>query len=436
MTTRAPLLPLLRRYIERDPATAAHLLETLEEAEAETVLKAFPPALCASVFPHLQATHAARLLARVPPDLFTSIVRQLSPEQVTAILITLDGVHRQAILAELTEDMRRQVQELLVYPENSAGRIMSTDVLAFHSDVRVRDAIQRIRTLAGRHAPATYAYVVDPQERLVGVLNMRDLLLATGDATLEAIMKTDVVAVDGFMDREEVAHLLSSHRYFAVPVVDRDRRLLGILRSDQLIEDVREEGVEDLLKMVGAGSDEETFSPVAFAMRKRLPWLGVNLCTAFLAASVVALFEDTIAKVTILAVFLPVVAGQGGNAGAQSLAIVFRGLVLREIRRDRAFRLIGKETLLGALNGAVIGLVTALIAWWWHHNPFLGLVIGLAMLVNLTAAGLAGAAIPLLLKACRLDPAQSSSILLTTVTDVVGFFAFLGFAVLFLPLLS
>ena len=320
---------------------------------------------------------------------------------------------------------------MLMYPENSAGRIMSTDYLAFNEHVKVKEAVQRLRALAHKHAPLSYAYVVDEENHLVGVLNMRDLLVAQGEMTLHNIMRRDVYCVNGFSDRESVAKDLAKRHYFAAPVVDAENHLIGIVTSDHLYGDVQEEATEDILKMVGAGGDESTFSPVWYSLRMRVPWLLVNLATAFLAAWVVSLFEDIISKITILAVFLPVVAGQGGNAGAQSMAIVMRGLVMREIHSSNAIRLIVKETLVGALNGLVIGVVTALIAWAWHGNPFFGLVIGLGMLVNLIAAGLAGAAIPLLMKRLGQDPAQSSTIFLTTVTDVVGFLAFLGFAVVF-----
>jgi magnesium transporter len=183
--------------------------------------------------------------------------------------------------------------------------------------------------------------------------------------------------------------------------------------------------------MFGAGGDERVFSSIVFSLKKRLPWLHINLATAFLAAGVVALFEGIIAKLTILAVFLPVVAGQGGNAGAQSLAVVMRGIVMREIPKGKIFSLIYKEGKIGAINGAIIGGVTALVAWVWNGSPYLGLVIGLGMLFNLFFAGISGASIPLLMKKIGIDPAQSSSIILTTVTDVMGFLAFLGFAVLF-----
>lgn len=431
MTTRSPLLPLLRRYVERDPAAAAHMLETMEEGEAVSILKALSPQLCAEVFPHLEVSQAATLIKEVSPEFFEAVVQRMRPEQAATILINLPRELRKTVLARLPDGVKRELQELLVYPENSAGRIMTTDYLAFHEDVNVKDAIQRIRALASRQDAASYAYVVDEANRLVGVLNMRDLLLASGEAELRSIVKRDVFVADGFMGREELAHELSKRRFFAAPVVDAERRLLGVVKTERLLGDVQEEAAEDILRMVGAGVDERTFSPIPYSLRRRLPWLHVNLLTAFLAAGVVALFEDVIAKITVLAVFLPVVAGQGGNAGAQALAIAIRGLVLREVRPSNAWRFIVKETRLGVLNGLIIGLVTAVAAWALQGNPFLGVVIGLAMVVNLTAAGLAGAAIPLALKAMGRDPAQSSSIFMTTVTDVVGIFAFLGFAVVF-----
>ncbi len=431
MAQRLALLPLLQVYVDRDPATAAHLLETVEEAQAIAVLKALSPQLCAKVFPYLQATYAATLLKDVPPALFQEIVKRMRPEQAATVLVKLPAEFRKTLLESLPDTIKRQIPELLIYPENSVGRIMTTDFLALHETIKVRDAIQKIRAVTSRQSPSSYAYVVDGENRLVGVLNMRDLLLSSSDETLQSIMKREVFSLNGFMDREEAANEIAKKHFFAAPIVDAENQLLGIVTTSQLIGDVQEEATEDILKMVGAGGDERTFSPITYSLKKRVTWLHINLATAFLAAWVVSLFEDVIAKITILAVFLPVVAGQGGNAGAQSLAVVMRGLVLREIRPSNAWKLIYKEVVVGVLNGIIIGVVTAAIAWLWHGNPYLGVVIGLAMLVNLTAAGLAGATIPLIMKAFGFDPAQSSSIILTTVTDVVGFFAFLGFAVLF-----
>jgi len=426
-----PLLPLVEKYFEKDPAEAAQNLETLNEHEAVTVLKALPVHLSADVFRHLQPSYAAALLSEVPQDVFKQIVEKLDPQQGSTIFKALPEETRYQLLECLSEELKRDIRELLTYPEDSAGSIMTPSFVAFRPNLRVKDAIHRIRLLAGKADSSFYAYVVDPQSHLLGVINMRDLMLAADEAPLEAIMRKNIFAVNAFTDREEVAEELSNRGYFAAPVVDHENKLLGIVKGEHLIQDVQEEATEDMQKMFGAGGDERVFSPIGFSLAKRLPWLHVNLVTAFLAASVIALFEGLIAKFTVLAIFLPVVAGQGGNAGAQSLAVVMRGLVMREIPFKKASKLVLKEMWIGCIAGVVIGIVTAGVAWLWQGNPYLGLVIGLAMLVNLTVAGLSGAGIPILMKAVGLDPAQCSNIILTTITDVMGFFSFLGFAVLF-----
>jgi len=264
---------------------------------------------------------------------------------------------------------------------------------------------------------------------------MRDLILADPHAPIESVMLKDVVSVPATLDREEVVKLAAQRRYLTMPVVDSENRILGTIHSEDLIEAAEEEASEDMQKMVGAGGDEEALSPVLFSLKKRLPWLQVNLATAFLAASVVGLFENTIARITALAVFLPVVAGQGGNTGAQTLAVVIRGLALGQIDKSLAWRVMTKEACLGFLNGVSVGIVTALVAYLWEGNPYFGLVIGLAMVLNMAIACIAGAGIPIAMRAVGWDPAQSSSIILTTVTDVLGFFSFLGLATLFQHLL-
>ncbi|MFG0317157.1 MAG: magnesium transporter [Planctomycetota bacterium JB042] len=283
---------------------------------------------------------------------------------------------------------------------------------------------------AGVHHAPSNIYVVDDANKLIGVISMRDLVIAARDAPLGSLMRPDVLTVGPFDEKQRALEVLSGRGFTSLPVVDAQGHLLGVVRATQLLEGARDAAAQDLQKLFGVGKDERTFSPLGFSLRKRLPWLHINLATAFLAASVVSLFEDIIARITILAVYLPVVAGQGGNAGAQSLAVVMRGLVMREIPEDQVRRMLVKESLIGLVNGVVVGVVTAVVAWAWDGNPYLGLVIGLAMIVNLTVAGLFGAAIPIGMRRLGLDPAQSSSIVLTTVTDVVGFFAFLGFAVL------
>lgn len=435
MSKITPLLPLAQSFLEHDPLAAAQCIETMNEDDALVVLKALPPTLVTKMFPHLQVSIASALLSKFPSGLFNEVIPKLEANQAAAIILGMEHDAQQQLIELLPEKSREEVRELLTYPQDSAGRLMSTDFLAIRQDVKVREAIQRIRTLARKKYPASYAYVVDENNRLAGVINMRQLILEAPNAELSSFMHRDVFSVNAFMDIEDVASEFTKRKFFAAPVVDHDNKLLGLIKADQLIGQVQQEATEDLLRMFGAGGTERTFSPISFSLRKRLPWLHVNLATAFLAASVVAMFESTIAQITALAVFLPVVAGQGGNAGAQSLAIVMRGLVMREIPKDRFWSLVSKEALIGIVNGVLIGAVTSVIAYLWYGNIMLGVVIAMAMVVNLFAAGLSGAAIPLIMKSLGLDPAQSSSIVLTTVTDVVGFLSFLGFASMFMKYL-
>ncbi|MGB7290759.1 MAG: magnesium transporter [Thermodesulfobacteriota bacterium] len=431
MNGNSPLLPYVQKFFEYDPLTATRALETMDEDEAIEILKNLPPSVSIKIFSNLQVNYAAALLKEIPTNTFKEIVENLSPEQGAAIIVNIPADIRKRLLECLSNKTRNMIQELLIFPVDSAGSIMTTNFIAFHTDIKVKDAIQRIRSLAIQNQTSSYVYVIDNQNRLVGVLNMRDLLLASPEARLESVMITDVFTINAFTDREEVANQLSSRRYFGAPVVDNDNKLLGIVKSDQLLSHVQQEATEDIQKMFGAGGNERAYSSIWFSLRKRLPWLHINLATAFLAGSVVSLFQGTIAKMAVLAVFLPVIAGQSGNAGLQSLAVVMRGLVMREISPNNVPMLLIKEAKIGIFNGLIIGFVTALISWLWKGNPYLGLVIGLAMIVTLIVAGLAGAIIPIAMKTFGLDPAQSSSIILTTVTDVVGFFVFLSFAVIF-----
>ena len=431
MPSKPALLLLVQKYVQTDPASAAHVLETFEVEESAEILSSITPTQAIETFKYFHDTHAGSLLTQLPQTLAVYILEKLEPQQVSTIFLRLEEEERAAFLNSLTEQRKKQIQEILTYPENSAGRIMSTDFLAFHSDLKVKETIQRIRQQAQKKHISSYVYVVDIHFKLIGIMNMHDMMVSPIDAPLGSIMRTNIFSVNCFMDREAVANELSNRKYFAVPVVDAQERLIGIIHAEQLIEDVQEEASEDVQKMFGAGGDEKAFSPVFFSLKKRIPWLYVNLATAFLAGFVVSCFEDIIKKITILAIYLPVVAGQGGNAGAQSLAVVMRGLVMREIPAHRAIQLMLKETRIGLINGILIGGVTATISWLWHGNPYLGLVVGLGMLVNLIIAGFSGAGIPLAMKALGFDPAQSSNIVLTTITDVMGFFTFLGFAILF-----
>jgi magnesium transporter len=431
MAENTALLPLVQKFFEHDPGAAIGILEGMPEEDAAEVLKSLPLALAVRVMKALQVSYAAMLLKNADDLFIGAITAQLEPQLAASILMHLPSEARERMAKQISGKLKDQIRELLEYPEGSIGRTMTTDFITLKKHRRAKEAIEKIRSLAKRGFPSSYVYVVDDDSRLVGVLNMRALMLADPDAIVEDVSSKDLFTLHCFTDRQDAANELAKRKFFAVPVVDSENRILGLVKAERMILGVQDEATKDIQRMFGAGGDERVFSDISFSLKKRLPWLHINLATAFLAAFVVAMFEGIIAKLTILAVFLPVVAGQGGNAGAQSLAVVMRGIVMREIPKGKFLQLVLKEGKIGAVNGIVIGIVTALVAWVWYGNPYLGLVIGLGMLVNLIVAGLSGAAIPLMMKKIGIDPAQSSSIILTTVTDVLGFLAFLGFAVMF-----
>ncbi len=436
METTTPLLPYVQKFFEYDPLTATHALETMDEEEAIKILTILPASMSSSIFRRLPTELAASLLEKVPPETFIEIAEKMEPQQGATILMHITDEIRTRMLTHLPDKTKMAIQEILTYPKGSVASIMTTKYVAFHKDIRISDVVENIRQRAHSKAPpASYVYVIDNENHLIGVLNMRDLIIADSDSKLESIMIKNPYCINAFTEREVAANELADRKYFAAPVVDNENHLLGIVKADQLISQAQEDASADLQKMFGVSPSEHVFSSIKFSLTKRLPWLHINLVTAFMAGSVIAIFEGIIAKITVLAIFLPIIAGQGGNAGSQSLAVVMRGLVMREVSPRETKQLVMKEAKLGLINGVVIGFVTALIAWMWKGNPYLGLVIGLAMIVNLVAAGVSGAIIPLTLKAFGQDPAQSSAILLTTVTDIIGFFSFLGFAMIFQSLL-
>ena len=425
----------IKKFSDYDPVLSAHIIETMDVDESLGVFDNLPTDVSRTIFENLQNEYAAELLGKIDRDKAGEILREMEPLKISLILGVCPMALKDTISHSLTEKQRSELREILEYPKDSVGYMMSTNFLALNQDLRLSDAVSKIRLLALKdNTPLSYVYVVDSGFRLTGVLTMRDLLIQDPEKHLRQIMIKDVFYLNAFMEFEEAASIVARRNFFAVPVVDNTGVLVGIVNTSQLLSDAQEEYSADIQTLFGAGSEERPFSSTLYSLKKRLPWLNINLATAFLAAGVIALFEGVIAKLTVLAVFLPIVAGQGGNAGAQSLAVVMRGLIMREIPRQDFLKLFWKEGKLGLLNGILIGLVTGAVAWIWQGSPTLGIVIGLAMIVNLVVAGLAGAMIPVGLKTIGFDPAQSSMIILTTVTDIVGFFAFLGLAALFFGL--
>ena len=418
-----------RSLIDHHPLEVARVLEGLDLDQALAELLELPARSRPLVVENFSEPFAARLLGRAEAGDRREWLREMPSEVAVDILAHVSNADAERFLAELPTLHREEVEELRGYPEDTAGSAMSPEVTALRADATVADALTRLRRLARVGDGVSYVYVVDEEEELVGVLLMRDLVLALPRTPLREVMIGDVARVYVDDPLERVADVLAERNLLAVPVVDDGERLRGVVSGSALASELVEEGFEDAQKMFGAGADEHASSPAGFAIRKRLPWLQINLATAFLAAAVVGAFESVIAELTVLAAFLPVVAGQGGNAGAQALAVMLRALALGEIRHA-ASRVVLKEAVVGLVNGVATGAVAGAIAWLATGLPGLGAVVFVAMIGNLAVAGAAGAAIPLLLDRAGQDPAQSSNILLTTVTDIVGFASFLGLAVL------
>lgn len=419
---------LARVLLREQPIHAARLMETAEDSDSATHLQAEKPAVAAAVIRHLTPDRAARILALLAPEALRGVLSELDPNRAAAMLARLDEDERDRCLAAVDGDTAQELRSLAQFPPDSAGAMMDTRVTSFRPDARVSDVVQRIRRFRDRKVQDVF--LVGEDSKLVGAVSLQDVVLADPDAELTSLSEGVPVSVRGLSPRDEVLEIFSSHRVSSLPVVDFEGRLLGVLRQRAITQAVQAAAMTSAVTMVGASGDERALSSSWYAIRKRLPWLEVNLVTAFLAASVVGLFEQTIAQVTALAVLLPVVAGQSGNTGAQALAVTMRGLALREIRTRHWFQVVAKEVLAGAGNGLAIALTTASAVYLWSRSSGLALVIGTSMIISMILAGLAGAGIPMVLTALRQDPAQSSSIILTTVTDVIGFFSFLGIATL------
>jgi magnesium transporter len=312
---------------------------------------------------------------------------------------------------------------------------MTPKVFALSEDITAGEAITALQ--AARDVEMVfYLYVIDARRHLVGVVSLRRLLLVPPSTPLKRIMTTDLISVRADMDQEEVARQVASYNLLAIPVVDEENKLVGVITVDDVIDVIKDEATEDVYRLAGVTGDDRVFSRPSDSLRKRLPWLQVNLVTAFVAASVVALFEGTSRVASALAVFMPVVAGMGGNAATQTLTVIVRGIALGELSWANTRKALLKEAVVGIGNGLGCGIVAALVVWIWKGNPWLGAIIGGAMVINMFVAAVAGTLIPLALRALKVDPALASSVFITTLTDVFGFLSFLGLGTVFLKYLG
>jgi magnesium transporter len=421
------------RFLADHPIDAARLIEQWPVERAVEVMVRQSVTTLLPVWQRLLPDTAAPLLIALPEKLADGLLSQLPASVAVRIFGNCDPAHRDALLGRLEPGIRQDIETLLSYPKNTAGSIMEVAVPVYRRELTVGDALKQLKKKKMKTARSLF--LVDGEQRLVGKINIQALIVEQKSTRLEELSEPVTVVVRPIDPLEVVTDAFEFHKVLDVPVVDIDGVFLGAVTHDSLARTVHQEAASDLQAMVGAGRDERALSSPLFTVRKRMPWLQINLLTAFLAAAVVGIFENTIAQVTALAVLLPVVAGQSGNAGAQALAVTMRGLALREITSRQWLRVMRKEVMAGMLNGVGIAITCGIGVYIWSQSPGLVAVIASSMVLAMVAAGFAGAVIPIILTRLGQDPATSSSIILTTVTDVAGFFSFLGIATLFMQFL-
>jgi magnesium transporter len=419
----ADLAQLFAELPDKDRVSAFSLLVERNSRLAMEALSELGPEAGAALLGGRSAEEIVKFTQELPSDDVAAIIDYL-PEDLSVAVLEL--MQKKPASAD--------VGDLLEYPEKTAGRIMNPKVFALSEDMTAAEAITAVQ--AARDVEMVfYLYVIDARRHLVGVVSLRRLLLVPPDTPLKRIMTTDLISARVDTDQEEVARQVASYNLLAIPVVDEENKLVGVITVDDVIDVIKDEATEDVYRLAGLASDDRVFTTPTESLRKRLPWLIVNLGTAFIAASVVKLFEGTIGVVTSLAVFMPVVAGMGGNAATQTLAVIVRGIAIGELTWSNSRKALIKEALVGLGNGVACGIVGGGVVWLMQGTPWMGLILGMAMIINMFVAATAGTLIPLSLRALKVDPALASSVFITTLTDVFGFFSFLGLGALFIKYL-
>jgi magnesium transporter len=412
-------------------ADLADLIQLLRPEERAALIAALGDDFKAAALPELDEGVRDQVLEEMPAEQVAEVLQQLDSDEAVYLLEDLDEEEQKDILAKLPYFERIALQRSLEYPEDSAGRIMQTDLIAVPPFWSVGQTIDYMREASDLPDRFYEIFVVDPAYHLIGSVALNRLLRAKRPTTIESITEEDIRPIPVESDQEEVARQFERYNLTSAPVIDEDKRLVGVITADDIVEVVQEEASEDILRMGGVAG-ESVSDNVWETTRLRFTWLLANLGTAILASFVISLFEATIEEMVALAVLMPIVASMGGNAGTQTMTVAVRALATQDLGRVNAVRVILRESAVGLLNGLLFAVIMAAIAYFWFGSDQLGLVIGVAMVVNLFAAALAGILIPLGLDALDLDPAIASGVFVTTVTDVVGFFAFLGLAALWL----
>ncbi len=418
--------------VDLSPSDKAELLEKITADQRRAFMHGFASDFEAEAISNLVEDVRCQVLEDMSADQIARIISDLESDDALDLIIPLDTEFQREILRRLNAKTRIAIEEGLSFPEKSAGRLMQREFVAVPQFWTVGKTLDYIRAAKDTLPEDFYDLVViDPAYHVVGEIPLNRLIRASRGDKIDALSLKETHPIPATMDQEEVATLFRNEGLASAPVVDDDGRLIGIITYDDVIYVIDEEAEEDILKLGGVKEDD-LYAPVVRTSISRIKWLTINLATAFMASYVVSFFDATIEQIVALAVLMPIVAGMGGNAGTQSMTVAVRAIATNELSGANAWRVIGKETFVGSLNGIVFAIMISLAAGFWFHSVGLGVVIGAAMLINLIVAGFFGAAIPVVLDKIGIDPAVASSVFLTTMTDVIGFFAFLGLATIFL----
>ncbi|MCP3975609.1 MAG: magnesium transporter [bacterium] len=419
--------------VEESPETAADVLEAIDEESAAGLLTDLEFHDAGEVLDEMSAESAADVLEELNPATAADLIEEMTADQAADLIGALEEDEREAVLASLEPGPAAEIAALLQYAPDSAGGLMTTEVASLPTGLTAGEAIEALRRLHGEFGNNLYyVYVTDYTQKLAGVVSFRDLVFARPGAGLDEVMIAEPYSVHTDTDREELAELIDRHNLLAIPVVNTEGRLVGMVTVGEAMRAVQAEATEDITQMVGAGAEESVYTPILRSVRRRLPWLLVNLVIGVLIAIALGPFEKIIANTPKLAVLMPMVALLGGNSGAQSLAVIIRAMALGDLPRGRAMRAVRREFLVGITNAAALTLLAGVTGGLFARDLRVGIVMGFAVGLNLIVAGAAGAGIPVILRRLGLDPALASNIFLTLVTDIVGFAGFLFTAQLLL----
>ncbi len=412
---------------ELHPSDCADLLEFLNRDERGRFVDVFGDDMHHETLTYLEGTVQEEVLDRLQPQQLAEAFRELDSDDALDVIEDLDEEERERVLAAILPVDREVVRESLSYPEESAGRLMAKEFVTVPLEWTVGQAIDYMR--ASRDLPDDFydLYVVDKELSPLGVLPVSRVMRSKRGVSIETIMSTDLHIVAPDLNQEDLAYEFRQYNLSSAPVATPEAGMVGVVTLDDIVRVIDEEAEDDLFKMAGLGA-EDMYSRALQTARSRFPWLTVNLATAILASLVISMFDQTIERLVALAVLMPIVASMGGNAGTQTLTVAVRAIAMKDLTSANALRFIGKEIFVAVINGAGFAALAAIVTLFWFGDSMLAMVIAIAMVGNLLVAGLAGALIPLILERLNIDPANASAVILTTITDIVGFFAFLGLA--------